>query len=166
MAHKFLVFIALLFLNSCGFNDIYQNIPKAEKPNYKKGDLVIFKSNSGIVDTFQISNYTNDYRVSDKRYYYEYIKFNYDSINPKSSFHFVWYERESSFIMLSFMDFGIRFDPSTIGTKNVIINNKVYSNVYELENPQSTSSPKITKLFYNHQYCILKYIENDVIIGN
>jgi hypothetical protein len=68
--------------------------------------------------------------------------------------------------MLSFMDFGIRFDPSTIGTKNVIINNKVYSNVYELENPQSTSSPKITKLFYNHQYCILKYIENDVIIGN
>jgi len=84
MKNIFVLTAILIFQFSCD-KEVYFNIPKNEKIILKDKDTIVFIDQKyNKIDSFLIRR-TDDYRVSDKRYYKEEIIVKYYSLNEFTS---------------------------------------------------------------------------------
>jgi hypothetical protein len=157
MKSLFLLAAVLFFLFSCE-RDVYHNIPKNEKPLLKDKDTVVFmERGSKELDSFLIKR-SEDYRVSDKRYYYEEIFVQYYSLNKSTSikkFGFGHgYTTSISFGGNNFPNYG-NADP-----KDVEVNGITYHSVFVIYATYLPDSiPQA--ICYSHQYGIIRYSYSD-----
>jgi len=158
MKSKYISIIFLLFITGCGFDDVYYNIPENEKPVYKNGDILIYKSNTGLYDTIEINDLFVDYEISDKKYYHEYMQLSF--LKYKSN-KIGSIELRLNSLFLSW--YGIYFksyDMQNISRSTIYINNKKFENTYILTDflfYPNVNHNKIIKLYYTSKYCVIKY---------
>ena len=150
----------LLILTSCD-NKVYYDIPENEKSLLINNDTVYFNCNRNKIDTF-IIKITNDYEISDKRYYQEFFNIRYKMINKtKTPLNFLIQQGGSTSISVN----GNYF-PSIYKKDNVIelnINEIKYKDVYEkYKNNVPDSIPQL--VYYSLSHGILKYEFSDSII--
>jgi hypothetical protein len=151
-----LIIVIYLFLTfGCGFKDQYVNIPDNQKPIYKKGDFLIYKSKEGLLDTLNVGEYTDNYRVSDKSYHSERIRT--DLYNQTE--HFGVIVMELNLLEISWNGFDlVVYNLADNAAKKVVINNKQVENVFEFS-PTSyyLSADTTNKIYYTYKYGVMKY---------
>ena len=151
------ILILLLSLLSCD-KEVYHNIPKNEKPLLKNNDTVAFmERESNVLDSFLI-NRTDDYTVSDKRYYQEYIILSYHKIGDNYSFEkfFVQHSANTNISIEGnyFPTYG-NADPV-----DVTVNGIEYKSVF-VRHAVNFSDSIPNTVYYSHQYGIIKYTYSD-----
>lgn len=82
---KFHLIIATILITfiSCD-KEVYNNIPEEELPIWQTNDTLCFINNEGLADTFLIK-ITDEYTVSDKRYYYQVISIFYNKLSNSTT---------------------------------------------------------------------------------
>jgi hypothetical protein len=163
---KFIFLISSFFLfYSCGTKNEYYNIPKNEKPLYKLHDTLIYKSNGGIKDTFVVNLYQDDYKVSDKRYHYEEILIQFKPLN-KVRYPYTYIgiiDQGLKGVSIGWLLFNYTVNPIDKEPYSPeTINGRTFEKVYKLIGSQSLwYSDTVKAVYYNQQYCIVKYIMID-----
>ena len=145
----------LFLIAGCGFEDHYINIPDNQKPVYQTGDMLIYKSNSGLVDTLKVGENTDDYRVSDKSYHYERIRT--DFYNQGERFSVI--TMELNLLKVSWNGFNLTINElSANAAKTMVINNKQVENVFEFTaTSYYLSADTTSKIYYTYKYGVMKY---------
>jgi len=153
------ILILLLSLLSCD-KEVYHNIPKYEKPLLKNNDTVVFmERESNVLDSFLITR-TDDYRVSDKRYYQQIILVRYFCLKePLSIEKFRFAHGYSTSISIGTNELSIIYETDTNGNENTIdieVNGTNYKSVFVRHTVNFPDSIPNT-VYYSHQYGIIKY---------
>ena len=152
----FLIILACFY--SCDENE-YFNIPQNEKPILNNNDTIYFSDTKNDIDTF-IIKLSDEYEISDKRYYHEVITIKYKNVNL--------FGRISEFSVEHRASTNIYVDgnycPVIYGNENTIdleIDGETYSSVYLLNvvNRDSDSIPK--SIYYSHINGIIRYDFSD-----
>lgn len=153
-----LIPIILLF-HSCD-EDIYFDIPQDKKPVLANNDTICFACNKGdAVDTF-IINIINDYFVSDKRYYHEYIDIGYQKLREVSHFKRMYIQQGLNVTSISV---GGYYFPSITGNEKTIsldAGGIRDTSVYFMQgNNFPDTIPRY--IYYSHKNGILRYDYSD-----
>lgn len=157
MKYLLILISGLFFLSSCD-KPVYHNIPKNEKPLLKDNDTAVFIDRiNNKSDSFLIRR-TDDYRVSDKRYYQEYIDLFYHKIRGLSTFkEFIIQHSAATSISIDgdyFPTYG-NADPIS-----VTINGINYQSVFVRHAANFPDSIPNT-IYYSHQCGIIRYNYSD-----
>jgi len=152
-----MIITILTFLSSCD-KIVYFDIPQNEKPLLNNNDTVCFIDLNGKIDSFLIKR-TDNYRISDKRYYHQEIIIQYKNINLYGSIRDFRIEHRGSTSI--YVD-GYYF-PS-IYKNDLVINLDIkglkYINVYNLKSLNYPDTiPK--SIYYSHKKGIIKYDFSD-----
>jgi hypothetical protein len=158
MKSLFILTAVLFFLFSCE-RDVYHNIPKNEKPLLKDNDTVVFIDRiNNKLDSFLIRR-TDDYRVSDKRYYQEEIIVKYHYLNESRSINeFGFGQTGCTNINLTSYYF-----PSIYENDNTIkinINGIDYQSVF-IQSTTSFPDSLPNTVYYSYKYGIIRYDYSD-----
>lgn len=156
MKNILLTIIITTFLYSCD-EKVYFDIPQNEKPLLNNNDTVYFSDSKNNIDTF-IIKLTDEYEVSDKRYYHERITVSYQKINKSFWERFIVQQGEATSVSV----YGYYF-PSIYKNDLVIdldINGLKYVNVY---NKKSINFPDTIpkSIYYSHTQGIIRYDFSD-----
>lgn len=157
MKYIFISVSVLFFLFSCE-RDVYHYIPKNEKPLLKDNDTVVFiERGSKELDSFLIKR-SDDYRVSDKRYYQEEIFIHYNCLTESSSIDKFGFKHGASVIIFirsnDFPTYG-NADPV-----DVTVNGTSYQSVY-IRHAFNFPDSIPNTVYYSHQYGIIRYNYSD-----
>ncbi len=151
------ILILLLSLFSCD-KEVYHNIPKNEKPLLKNNDTVVFiERESKLLDSFLITR-TDDYTVSDKRYYQQVILVQYYSLKESIPIDYFGFRHGSSVIIfINNNDFPTYGNADPV---DVTVNGIEYKSVFVRHTVNFPDSIP-NAVYYSHQYGIIKYTYSD-----
>jgi hypothetical protein len=158
MKNIFILISIVLFLSSCD-KPIYHNIPKNEKPLLKDKDTVVFIDRiNNKSDSFLIRR-TDDYRVSDKRFYQEEIIVKYHYLNESRSIN------EFGFVQTSCTNINITsyYLPSineNDNTININVNGIDYQSIF-VQSTTSFPDSLPSTVYYSYKYGIIRYDYSD-----
>ncbi len=148
-----------LMASSCNFlenmfgADDFSDLPSSKRFKYKVGDEVLFKDDQDKVDTFTVSMITTDYRVSDKRYHYQYQDI---LLKPQSTTTLenirIYYE--NTFFKIFTADNYIFQYLSEIDPVSTTINNHLIKNTYNFNDT----------IIFHYQYGLLRYKEGNRLL--
>lgn len=146
-----------VILCSCSvFEDEYSDLSIENSFYYNTADTLIYVSNLSEQDTFIVSTKTIDYRISDKRYHYQYEQVGLKRINSDNNFRIY---HENTFFEISWADFYclVYFseNPQMI---EYVLNDITIKNVYVINN----STQNFGKIYYNNKYGIIRYDINNI----
>ncbi len=148
---------ALLLLSSCK-QDVYFNIPENEKPLIQNNAHLYYTDSENNIDSFLITR-TDDYSISDKRYYHELIYISYAKMNLSRTFK-RFFSMHQSRISIS-VD-GNYFND--INKNEVITNLQVggvtYNQVYHLKSNNFPDSIP-NSVYFTYKNGIIKYTYKD-----
>jgi len=152
--------LLIIILYSCD-EKVYFDIPLNEKPIFSNNDTICFrKNNSTLIDTFLV-RITDEYEVSDKKYYHEFLTIKYIIINrPLNNIEF--YIDHNVSTSISVFEYYFPTIYKNESTTSINMNGKTYLSVYEKSNlnfPDTLPS----RLYYSHSEGIIKYAYSDTL---
>lgn len=153
-----LMIIAILILLSSCDEKVYFDISQNEKPLLNNNDTVYFSDSKNNIDTF-IIKLTDEYEVSDKRYYHEVITIQYKNINLSGLVsEFLIEHRASTSISVDGYFFPSIYKNDLV--INLDINGLKYVNVYSKKSIDFPDTiPK--SIYYSHTQGIIRYDFSD-----
>jgi len=162
MKNIIFIFLIFLILNSCD-DKVYFDILQNEKPVFKNNDIVLFRcSDNYHIDTFLV-NLTDEYNISDKKYYHERINISYHTLNRTSFFNKIFVQQSDDVTSISIDG---SYFPSIYKNDNTIkikIGDIEYSSVYHKNNYHDIPISIPKSIYYSHTQGLLKYYFSDTL---
>ncbi len=158
---KILIILPIILLFHSCEKKIYFDIPQNEKPVLKNNDTVIFKSSNNNIDTFLIK-LTNEYTVSDKRYYHENIMISFQKLNETSYFKRIYIQQGVDAVNISIDGYYFPTIYKNDNTINFNVGEITYTSVHvKQDNNFPNTIPHL--IYYSHTNGILRYDYSDTI---
>ena len=157
MKSSLIITVAIITIILCGclkYDNEYNDLSNDNSLVFKLNDTLIYScSDSTKADSFIVSNYKNDYRVTANIYYYQYEKLDLVRINDTTDNVFSIYH-ENLLFEITWADMHCKeYYVSKPKVVNYVINKDTISNVYVISN----SKKHISKIYYHKNYGILRY---------
>lgn len=154
----FLIAVELLaascnFLENMFGADEFSDLPSSKRFRYQVGDKLFYRDVQNIVDTFTVSEIITDYRVSDKRYHYQYqdILLKPQNTNTQKRIRFSY---ENTFFDLFYPGNHVLQYLDKIESVNTSINGHLIKNTYNYNDT----------LVFHYHYGLLRYKENNRLL--
>ena len=158
MKKIFSITLIILFCYSCD-DKVYFDIPQNEKPLLENNDTVYFSDSKNNIDTFLIK-LTDEYIVSDKRYYHENITISFQKLNETSYFKRIYIQQGVDAVNISIDGYYFPTIYKNDNTINFNVGKITYTSVHvKQDNNFPNTIPHL--IYYSHTNGILRYDFSD-----
>ena len=159
----FIVLSVWLIIGCCD-EDEYWRISEEDKLIYELYDTLVYKSNTGDLDTFYVSDISQwfdehpNYDMCGTAVYVEKMDFEFSTFpfKKESRFRIYYYNSPKIFAEITWYSNHFDIEPEiTPLVEKISINDSVYYNLYEVQSNKDTA--KVQELLFHKKYGIVRY---------